>query len=47
MVLSGLLSPALIRALKWGLMSSLLFWAIVYRLSSAGAELPQFVYANF
>jgi len=47
MVLSGLFSPASMRALKWGLMSSLLFWAIVYRLSTAAAELPQFVYVNF
>jgi hypothetical protein len=47
MVLSRFLSGALIKALKWALMSSMLFWAIVYRLSSAGAGLPQFVYANF
>ena len=47
MVLTKYLSPSAARTLKWALMFAALFWALVYRLSSAGAGLPQFVYANF
>ncbi len=41
------MSPTVATTLKWSLMSAILFWATVYRLSTAGAQLPQFVYVNF
>ena len=36
-----------LKVIRWAVMSSVLFWAIVYRVGTQGAGLPQFVYVNF
>lgn len=32
---------------KWSLMSSAVFWMIIYRLSQLAVRMPEFVYVNF
>lgn len=32
---------------KWALMSAAIFWMVVYNVSRAGVDLPDFVYVNF
>ncbi len=33
--------------LKWALMTAALFWVVVFKLSQAKIQLPDFVYVNF
>ena len=33
--------------LKWSLMTSALFWILVYHLSQSARRVPEFVYVNF
>jgi hypothetical protein len=32
---------------RWSLMSGAVFWSVVYKLSSIGIKVPDFVYVNF
>ena len=32
---------------KWSLMSAILLWTLVYKLSEHGIKVPDFVYVNF
>ena len=32
---------------KWSLMSTALFWVVIYKLSQEAVRLPEFVYVNF
>jgi hypothetical protein len=32
---------------KWSVMSGVIFWTLVYKLSERGLKVPDFVYVNF
>lgn len=36
-----------LRVVRWACMTGVLFWVVVYHLSTDAAGLPQFVYVNF
>ena len=35
------------RLLVWALMASAVFWTLLYRVAERGADVPDFVYAQF